>query len=159
MSRLQSQLIANQLVARAGEGPALALLRRRLKIHPVSSALSRNYIFTIHKVTQDEWRAAVLGVAQKPFPPREASVTLLTQPRAPELNLETLDALYAIKTTPYASSFLARVRGLQPPPKPPVLAVDWETRAPWIELMRDIREHYSLMQWVFDLRATSWRTY
>ena len=67
-------------------------------------------------------------------------------PQDSPANPETLDALYAIRSTLYASSFLSRIRGFQPPPKPLVIAVDWDSRAPWMELMRDIREHYALMQ-------------
>ena len=66
----------------------------------------------------------------------------------PPVNPETLDALNAIKTTPYPNSFLSRVRGFQPEPETALIAVDWEIRAPWMDLMRDVVEHHSLMQYV-----------
>lgn len=66
----------------------------------------------------------------------------------PTVNPQTLDALYAIQTTPYENSFLSRILGFQPPLNSGAVAVDWETRSPWMDLMSDIREHYSLMQYV-----------
>ncbi|EKM50508.1 uncharacterized protein PHACADRAFT_152560 [Phanerochaete carnosa HHB-10118-sp] len=128
MSRLQAQLMANQLAAKASESPALVLLHRRLKIHP------------------DEWRAIVLGLPPKFVSLRDSPVKPLEEALSPPVNPVTLNALHAIKTTPYAHSFLSRMMGFQPSPKPLVVAVDWETRSPWMDLMRDIREHYGLMQ-------------
>ncbi|KIP02737.1 hypothetical protein PHLGIDRAFT_78686 [Phlebiopsis gigantea 11061_1 CR5-6] len=72
-------------------------------------------------------------------------VTPLELPRSAPINPEVLEALYAITTTPYDNSFLSRIRGFQPSAKPPALAVDWESRTPWMDLMCDIRDHYSLM--------------
>ncbi|EED85667.1 predicted protein [Postia placenta Mad-698-R] len=75
-----------------------------------------------------------------------ATVTPLATPRATStVNPQVLDALYAIKTTPYEHSFLSRMGGFQPPRAPDPIAVDWETRSPWMDLMADVREHYSLM--------------
>ena len=66
------------------------------------------------------------------------------------VNLEVLNGLHAIQTTPYHSSFLSRLRGFQPTLQESVLAVDWDNSTPWMDLMSDIREHYGLMQWVLD---------
>lgn len=57
-----------------------------------------------------------------------------------------LDALYSIKTTPYRHSFASRLHGLngEMEGESKVIAVDWETRSPWMELMSDVREHYAL---------------
>ncbi|TFY54025.1 hypothetical protein EVJ58_g9105 [Rhodofomes roseus] len=71
-----------------------------------------------------------------PLPPSRAS---------PTINPQVLDALYAIRTTPYEYSFLSRIQGFQPARTPTAIAVDWETRSPWMELMSDVRDHYSLM--------------
>ncbi|TBU30582.1 hypothetical protein BD311DRAFT_754583 [Dichomitus squalens] len=60
------------------------------------------------------------------------------------VNPEVLDALYAIRSTPYESSFLSRLQGFNLDHQINAIAVDWETRTPWMELMTDIREHYSL---------------
>ncbi|KAI0358013.1 hypothetical protein OH77DRAFT_1518768 [Trametes cingulata] len=76
---------------------------------------------------------------------RHATLTLLPTPRtAASVNPQVLDALYAIQTTPYENSFLSRLRGYSPSKQSGVIAVDWETRAPWMELMSDIREHHAL---------------
>ncbi|CCM02563.1 uncharacterized protein FIBRA_04666 [Fibroporia radiculosa] len=60
-------------------------------------------------------------------------------------NKEVIDALYAIRTTPYECSFLSRLQGFQPSHTLAAIAVDWETRSPWIDLMSDIREHFFLL--------------
>lgn len=76
-------------------------------------------------------------------------LTPLRAPRtASTVNPAILDALYAIKTTPYESSFLSRLQGFSPSPQSGVIAIDWDTRSPWMELMSDIRDHYSLAQYV-----------
>ncbi|KAH9857241.1 hypothetical protein C2E23DRAFT_380880 [Lenzites betulinus] len=60
------------------------------------------------------------------------------------VNPQILDALYGIQTTPYNSSFLSRLQGKIGHDHDGAIAVDWETRTPWMNLMCDIREHYSL---------------
>jgi len=55
-----------------------------------------------------------------------------------------LDALYAVQTTPYERCFLSRLHGVRPERVPGLIALDWEAHSPWMELMSDIREHYSL---------------
>ncbi|CDO69644.1 hypothetical protein BN946_scf184851.g32 [Trametes cinnabarina] len=47
-------------------------------------------------------------------------------------------------TTPYESSFLSRLQGVSVRKNTGVIAIDWEARPPWMELMNDIREHYAL---------------
>ncbi|GBE86539.1 hypothetical protein SCP_0904180 [Sparassis crispa] len=59
-------------------------------------------------------------------------------------NPQVIDALYSIQTTPYERSFLSRVQGFQPKRTHGVIAVDWETRSPWMELMSDVRQHFAL---------------
>ena len=71
---------------------------------------------------------------------------LRTTQKVSAVNPQVLDALYAIHTTPYESSFLSRMQGFSPSLQDGVVAVDWDTRTPWIELMTDIREHYALSQ-------------
>lgn len=53
------------------------------------------------------------------------------------------NSLKSIRTTPYEMSFLSRLCGHRPSIDSGLVAVDWETRSPWIELMTDVREHYS----------------
>ncbi|KAG1770211.1 hypothetical protein EDD22DRAFT_866620 [Suillus occidentalis] len=53
------------------------------------------------------------------------------------------DSLKSIRTTPYEMSFLSRLCGHRPSTDSGLVAVDWETKSPWIELMTDVRNHYS----------------
>ena len=62
------------------------------------------------------------------------------------VNNEVLDALYNIKTTPFGHSFLSRLHGFRGFVPPGLVAVDWETRTPWMNVMADIREHYLFAQ-------------
>ncbi|KAF7289104.1 Cytoplasmic protein [Mycena chlorophos] len=56
-----------------------------------------------------------------------------------------INALGAIRATPYENSFLARLGGVPTGVDPPgLVSVDWETVTPWMELMSDVREHFSL---------------
>ncbi|KAI0831988.1 hypothetical protein BC628DRAFT_1415460 [Trametes gibbosa] len=76
---------------------------------------------------------------------RHGTLTPLATPRVgSNINPQVLDALYAIRTTPYNNSFLSRLKGAIIYEQTGVIAVDWETRTPWMDLMSDIREHYSL---------------
>ncbi|KAF8489890.1 hypothetical protein F5888DRAFT_1743967 [Russula emetica] len=78
----------------------------------------------------------------RPKPPA-ALVALPPTPKRPEPDPEVLGALYDIRTTPYRSSFLCRLNGFVVH-RSPVVAVDWEVRSPWMDLMEDIRAHYAL---------------
>jgi hypothetical protein len=77
--------------------------------------------------------------------------TISTPPLSPPsqrlpVNNEVLDALYNIKTTPFGHSFLSRLHGFRGFVPPGLVAVDWETRTPWMNVMADIREHYLFAQ-------------
>jgi hypothetical protein len=72
-----------------------------------------------------------------------ALVGLPPAPRRPEPDPEVLRALYDVRTTPYRSSFLSRLNGFVIHHSS-VVAVDWEVRSPWMDLMEDIRAHYAL---------------
>jgi hypothetical protein len=63
--------------------------------------------------------------------------------KPPEPDPEVLKTLYDVQTTPYKSSFLGRLNGFSVR-RAPVVAVDWEARSPWMDLMEDIRAHYAL---------------
>ena len=75
---------------------------------------------------------------------------ILTPLSIPPQNLpaskEVLDALYSIETTPFGHSFLSRLHGFRGFVPPGLVAVDWETRTPWMNVMADIREHYLFAQ-------------
>ncbi|KAG1817125.1 uncharacterized protein BJ212DRAFT_1270836 [Suillus subaureus] len=62
-------------------------------------------------------------------------------PQPPQSGI--FNSLKSIRTTPYEISFLSRLCGHRPSTDLGLVAVDWETRSPWIELMTDVREHYS----------------
>ncbi|KAF9045354.1 hypothetical protein BJ165DRAFT_1346914 [Panaeolus papilionaceus] len=59
-------------------------------------------------------------------------------------NSEVLEALHAISTTKFDNSFLSRICGSYEGTTENVIAVDWETTTPWMNLLSDIREHYTL---------------
>ena len=82
--------------------------------------------------------------------PEAVSLVPPTRP-GPNVNHQTLEALYAIQTTPYENSFLSRVLGFQSTLQSRAVAVDWETRSPWMELTSDIREHYLIMQYAISV--------
>ncbi|KAI6110805.1 hypothetical protein EV401DRAFT_1890933 [Pisolithus croceorrhizus] len=64
-----------------------------------------------------------------------------------------LDHLRTIQSTPYENSFASRLYGSKPRRTPGLIAVDWETRTPWTNLLDDIHEHYSLAH-IFANRDT-----
>ncbi|KAF7983692.1 hypothetical protein HWV62_19611 [Athelia sp. TMB] len=74
------------------------------------------------------------------------SLSPLISPRPiPPPNPAVLDALYAIRTTPYASSFASRIHGRVQ--EEDVVAVDWDwdiEGVPWMAVMADVRAHYAL---------------
>ncbi|KAF8159861.1 hypothetical protein B0H34DRAFT_843548 [Crassisporium funariophilum] len=72
-----------------------------------------------------------------------ADLTPLSPPPPPPVNHEVLHALYDIKTTPFRCSFLSRLHGTRDLFPDGLVAVDWETRTPWMNLMADIRDHYT----------------
>lgn len=73
--------------------------------------------------------------------PPPTLTALPTRPRSPPPPPQVLEALHAIRTTPYENSFLSRLNGLGAFPTRPAVHVDWEAKAPWTELMEDIRMH------------------
>ncbi|KAG6861261.1 hypothetical protein C0995_002069 [Termitomyces sp. Mi166 len=93
------------------------------------------------KLDRDRRRAGVSS------PEIEAvdSVTPLPAARASVApHPDVIEALYTIKTTPFASSFLSRLQGTTASIPSSAIAVDWETVTPWMSLMSDIRDHYVL---------------
>ncbi|KAF8647728.1 hypothetical protein AX16_006563 [Volvariella volvacea WC 439] len=65
-------------------------------------------------------------------------------PHSSPTNAAVIDSLNSIRSTPYEHSFLSRLHGFQYSIPPDAFAVDWETVTPWMRLMSDMREHYSL---------------
>lgn len=65
----------------------------------------------------------------------------------PEPKPQVLPLLQDIRTTPFENSLLSRYHGTRGSTPPGLIAVDWETTTPWMRLLRDIRDHYSLAQY------------
>jgi len=55
-----------------------------------------------------------------------------------------MTALEVIRTTPVENSMYAQLYGYYPRPDPTAVAYDWDTHAPWMALLEDIRDHYSI---------------
>ena len=73
-------------------------------------------------------------------------------PPIPPVNPEVLEALNSIENTPFENSFLSRQHGAKEA-SPGVIAVDWEARTPWMNVMMDIRDHFTFAQYVRPLRS------
>ncbi|KAG1738905.1 uncharacterized protein EDB91DRAFT_1249079 [Suillus paluster] len=72
------------------------------------------------------------------------SLTSLAPQFPPQSPPSTIfNSLASIRTTHYETSFLSRLCGHRPSKDCGLIAVDWETRSPWMELMADVRAHYS----------------
>ncbi|KAF8184414.1 hypothetical protein BJ912DRAFT_1032367 [Pholiota molesta] len=114
----------SQLSIKSELGHSQAILARKLK-------LERERNRCAFKGTKIE----ALDTPLTPIPPDAHNLPI---------NPEVLDALNGIRTTPFANSFLSRLQGTKEHAPPGLLSVDWETRTPWMNLMRDIHDHYAL---------------
>ncbi|KAI6014052.1 hypothetical protein BKA83DRAFT_14904 [Pisolithus microcarpus] len=72
------------------------------------------------------------------------SLTSLQVPQPSAAPSEVLDHLRTIQSTRYEHSFASRLYGSKSRRAPGLIAVDWETRTPWMNLLDDIHEHHSL---------------
>ena len=81
--------------------------------------------------------------------PLPDKITVLS-PTLPSVtsSAQVIDALHSIKSTPYENSFLSRLTSVQQDETPAVIAVDWQTISPWMDLMSDVRDHYRISQFV-----------
>ena len=76
------------------------------------------------------------------------SVEAVTVPHPPNHpNEEVIRLLNGITTTPYKNSFASRLGGTQETEAN--IVVDWDTVAPWMKLMSDIRQHYVLSKYAY----------
>ncbi|TFY72440.1 hypothetical protein EVG20_g559 [Dentipellis fragilis] len=120
---------------------------RNLELKRSGAGLSVMEAIVLRKLKLQSIRRAHALVCPALRPTTSGPLTALPTPRRdPHLKPQILDALYAIKTTPYESSFLSRLHGahVSTPDLHQPVAVDWESQAPWMELMEDIRMHYAL---------------
>lgn len=60
------------------------------------------------------------------------------------LDLSVITALRVIQTTPVENSMYARLYGCYARPDATAIAYDWDTRTPWMSLLEDVRDHYSI---------------
>jgi hypothetical protein len=129
---------------------AETIVLRKLKLQRVRVSLlfsfffSQNFLFISFLFLQH------LRAHNLPRPllrPKEYPAALVALPPASRPPIppdpEVLRALHDIRTTPFRSSFLSRLNGFVHR-RSTVVAVDWETRAPWMDLMEDVRAHYAL---------------
>ena len=71
----------------------------------------------------------------------------------PDVHTESLPdpavitALEAIRTTPVENSMYARLYGCYTQEDTTAIAYDWDTHAPWMSLLKDIRDHCSIRWW------------
>ncbi|KAI0331637.1 hypothetical protein GY45DRAFT_1345172 [Cubamyces sp. BRFM 1775] len=129
-------------------------------VHPLSSQRARQIYNHSASRSEDDAFSTLLSMksklqhrtlrklvlSQKSSYESHTSLTPIRLPRTTSTaNPQVIDALYAIQTTPYESSFLSRLQGLPLRRQDGVIAIDWETRTPWMELMSDIREHHTLL--------------
>ena len=150
MTRLQAKRILDDVPTNVSnkDDHFASLVARKLKIHSVRSHCLLCDIINLSFLTQNALRVATL-CTHSPSSYSDRPLTPLEKPQQSiQPNPDVLDALYSIRTTPYTNSFLSRINGFQPPTNPGVVDVDWETRAPWMNLVQDIRDHYIFMQYV-----------
>ncbi|KAI6044426.1 hypothetical protein EDC04DRAFT_2889881 [Pisolithus marmoratus] len=74
---------------------------------------------------------------------KPSSLSSLQIPQLSSTPPAVLDCLRTIQSTRYENSFASRLYG-SIRRIPGLIAVDWETRTPWMNLLADIHEHYSL---------------
>jgi hypothetical protein len=100
------------------------------------------------KPLQERETANIKSISLKIGPDSASPELLPPFPRnvETEAQLQTWGELEAIRSTPYANSFMSRLQGsiLK---HCGAISVDWEMRTPWMDLMRDIREHFTLRRY------------
>lgn len=120
------------------------LVTRKLKLQLVRIFFKIPYILVLLSTTQERRKANI----RQPtiIVPDKILTPLSISPQNLPASKEVLDALYNIKTTPFGHSFVSRLRGFRGFDPPGLVAVDWETRTPWMNVMADIRDHYLFAQ-------------
>ena len=71
-----------------------------------------------------------------------ATLPDIQENRAPDPTVVT--ALENIRTTPIENSMYARLYGCYARPDATAVSYDWDTRAPWVALLEDLHDHYSI---------------
>ncbi|PPQ72446.1 hypothetical protein CVT26_003775 [Gymnopilus dilepis] len=117
----------------------IALLRAELEKKDV---LSPTEALILRKIKLAQQRATA-GVKEPDIVVPDIPLTPLPPiPPIPPVNPEVLEALNSIENTPFENSFISRLHGAKEA-SPGVIAVDWEARTPWMNLMMDIRDHFT----------------
>jgi hypothetical protein len=153
LTRYEASSIIAEAESNSPQKPTIfkAIALRKLKVQRVGT------LFYLHG-RLNELASQERGLAGVPEPnistPRSQSTPLTPLPpsrASPTVNPTVVDALYSIKTTRYNNSFAARIYGnASREDCTKVIAMDWETRSPWMELMNDVIDHYSLAQYDFN---------
>ncbi|KAG6843867.1 hypothetical protein H0H93_016874, partial [Arthromyces matolae] len=128
-------------------------LQTRLKLQQDATEVDQNFptlsdstpvmAITMRKLKLDQERRRA-GVPRPKLTATDSIAPLPELRNSVPPNPEVIDALYSIRTTPFASSFMSRLHGTKAKLESPVIAMDWETTTPWMNLMSDIRNHYAL---------------
>ncbi|KAF9558712.1 hypothetical protein CPC08DRAFT_763776 [Agrocybe pediades] len=136
VERSQIELDDDQQITRPVRSSEIASLVAELSAREVLSSSEALILRKLKLEAQRKNKPPEISAPQTPLNPLPAVVT-------PQVDPEVLNALYAIKTTPFLNSFLSRLHGTKEFMPPGLISVDWETRTPWMNLMEDIREHYT----------------
>ncbi|KAF7317727.1 Cytoplasmic protein [Mycena kentingensis (nom. inval.)] len=109
-----------------------------------SWALSQHIAIRKLKLDQQRRQAKYADAAAHALPKYTPSYVEM-EPGPPAAPTAVINALEAIQSTPYENSFLSRLLGSTGGADVPgLVSVDWETLTPWMNLMTDVREHYTL---------------
>lgn len=103
-------------------------------------------VLTLYWIVKLDKATFSYDVLQQPQPQHQTLRLPTPPPSHSAPNPETLSALYSIHKTPYLSSFASRLLGTHGTCQEHQRLIhrDWETCSPWMDLLSDIRLHYSL---------------
>ncbi|KAH7885772.1 hypothetical protein F5I97DRAFT_1150829 [Phlebopus sp. FC_14] len=100
-------------------------------------------LIVLRKLHLQRERRRMSILKQLEVPSAGDSLTPFLPPPSSSAPPIVLDSLRCIQTTSYENSFASRLYGHKPQKVPGLVAVDWETRSPWMNLTDDIHAHYS----------------
>lgn len=125
-----------------------ALLLRKLKVESVKLRLHKTwglnpYSWHSHQAIK------TLNSRERVIQAPNTTLTPLQNKLSPPIDPDVLDALYNIQAISFNNSFVSRLQGTKDHFPVGLISIDWEIRTPWMELMVDIRNHFSLAQCVY----------
>ncbi|KAM6496826.1 hypothetical protein JOM56_007299 [Amanita muscaria] len=145
--QLHEQAIIREQVAevdeRSREIRYMTLSEKEALLRYLGNSLSTSHAVLLRRLKLDLERRR-LGLRTEGPGPIPGKVTPLQVPlQNPPVASEVSDPLNSVETTPFENSFLSRIHGAKTPDVPGLIAVDWRTQSPWMDLMCDIRQHYT----------------